>query len=207
MIAQGQVDGPAIVRALHSYADLLYPWARTTAQYMVADVERRNEKQWRQHSADIGRALRKELEQAPTGLVHKELVDQSAELIRSMPIEAARQVEALVRDNMPTGIRSKELIPKILELGAKTEAKARLIARTEVARASSLLTQARAQHLGSEGYIWRTVGDGDVRDSHAEMEGKYVRWDTVPRLSDGTQTHAGQIYNCRCYPEPVLPDF
>jgi uncharacterized protein with gpF-like domain len=69
-----------------------------------------------------------------------------------------------------------------------------------------VLTQARAEHIGSEGYIWRTSNDSDVRHSHKEMNGRYVRWDTPPRLSDGTVTHAGQIYNCRCYPEPVIPD-
>jgi uncharacterized protein with gpF-like domain len=38
------------------------------------------------------------------------------------------------------------------------------------------------------------------------MEGVPVRWDQPPTLSDGTVTHAGQIYNCRCWPEPILPN-
>jgi uncharacterized protein with gpF-like domain len=45
-----------------------------------------------------------------------------------------------------------------------------------------------------------------VRESHKAMNGKFVRWDSPPTLSDGTTTHAGQIYNCRCYPDPVLPE-
>ena len=79
-----------------------------------------------------------------------------------------------------------------------------LIARTEVARTASGLTEARARHVGSDGYFWRTAKDADVRDSHRQMEGKFVKWNEPPTLSDGTVTHAGQIYNCRCYAEPVI---
>ena len=102
--------------------------------------------------------------------------------------------------------RAADIAAEILRTSDVTEASARRIARTEVARAASVLTESRAVYAGSEGYIWRTSGDGNVRDSHAEMNGKYVRWDTTPRLSDGTVTHAGQIYNCRCFADPVLPD-
>ena len=100
---------------------------------------------------------------------------------------------------------AKDAIPAIMKLGSQTVGRARTIARTEVSRAQSALTQARAEYVGSEGYVWRTVGDADVRDSHAEMEGKYVRWDSPPKLSDGTVTHAGMIYNCRCWAQPILP--
>jgi SPP1 gp7 family putative phage head morphogenesis protein len=86
-----------------------------------------------------------------------------------------------------------------------TESRAMLIARTEVAKANASINEARALSVGSEGYIWRTAGDADVRESHAEMDGQYVAWSDPPTLSDGTTTHAGAIYNCRCYSESVLP--
>jgi uncharacterized protein with gpF-like domain len=38
------------------------------------------------------------------------------------------------------------------------------------------------------------------------MNGKFVYYDKPPTLSDGTTTHAGEIYNCRCYKDPVLPE-
>jgi uncharacterized protein with gpF-like domain len=37
------------------------------------------------------------------------------------------------------------------------------------------------------------------------MEGKFVTWDDPPTL-DGMKGHAGQFPNCRCYPEPVIPE-
>jgi uncharacterized protein with gpF-like domain len=100
---------------------------------------------------------------------------------------------------------------------------ARLIARTETARTASVLTEVRAKSVGSEGYIWRTSLDADVRPkigtpnfaklntlamgSHRKLEGTFHRWDDPPIASEnGERAHPGQIYNCRCWPEPVLPD-
>ena len=93
---------------------------------------------------------------------------------------------------------------EIARSGEVTESRAMLIARTEVARANSMITEARAASVGSTHYIWRTAEDERVRESHAEMEGQVVAWDTPPTLSDGTTTHAGQIYQCRCYAEPII---
>lgn len=206
LVASGSVDQDAITKALQDYAVMLTPWANSVAAYMVADVSRRDAKIWKQVSREIGAGLRREIDYAPVGGVMQEMLASSVGLIKSLPLQAAEEVHQIVLNNLPAGRRAASLIPQILELGSKTEARARLIARTEVSRTASLMTAARAQYAGSEGYIWRTVGDADVRESHAEMEGKYVRWDTEPKLSDGTRTHAGCIYNCRCFAEPVLPE-
>ena len=206
MTASGHVDQAELSTALKAYAAMLRPWANKVAAYMVADVGRRNERMWKRNAKEIGLTLRHEIENAPTGAFLRQTMEESAELIVSLPLEAAEEVQKLVVNNMPGSARSTTLIDDIMALGSKTEARARTIARTETARCANGLTMARALYVGSEGYIWRTAGDGDVRDSHEEMNGKYVRWDSVPKLSDGTQTHAGMIYNCRCFPDPVLPE-
>lgn len=193
-------------RLLDQYAEAITPWASSVAKYMLADVDRRNERAWKQAGKEIGRELRNEIMYAPTGQAFTMLLNEQVTLIKSLPVEAGERVHALTVEALTTGRRADAIAKEIMNTEGVTKSRATLIARTEVARASSLLTEARARYVGSEGYIWRTAGDGDVRDSHAEMEGKYVRWDSTPRLSDGTRTHAGQIYNCRCYPEPVLPD-
>jgi SPP1 gp7 family putative phage head morphogenesis protein len=195
-----------LAQVLEQYAQILAPWAGAVARYMTATVAAQNAKAWKQHSARMGVAMRQELTTAPTGALLQQLLDENVHLITSLPTEAAKQVHAMAKEVRINGQRASSLIPRIQALGGLTEARARLIARTEVARCANGLTAVRARHIGSEGYIWRTAGDDDVRDSHAEMEGTYVRWDTVPKLSDGTQTHAGMIYNCRCFPEPVLPE-
>lgn len=174
---------------------------------MLADVSRRNEQQWRAHAKDMGRALWTELQQAPTGMVMQALMDEQVELITSLPKKAAQRVHDLSTQALVDGRRSTDVMADILDTGKVTEARARLIARTEVSRAQCNLTQARAMFAGSEGYVWRTSRDGDVRDTHKVMEGRYVRWDTPPKTDKNLDPyHAGCGPNCRCWAEPVLPD-
>lgn len=208
MSPTGRVSDPSLVtEALRRYSEVIAPWAQSVGTYMLADAERRNRKMWFQVGEEIGRELKREIGQGYIGGVMRELLDDQVHLIKSLPLDAAKRVHELTLEGVSEGTRAAEIAQQILRTGQVTEARARLIARTEVARTQSVLTQARAEYVGSEGYIWRTAGDFDVRDSHAEMEGKYVRWDTPAKLSDGTVCHAGQIYNCRCYPEPVIPEF
>lgn len=47
-------------------------------------------------------------------------------------------------------------------------------------------------------YIWRTQGDGKVRESHAARDGEVFSWDSPP---DGG--HPGEAPNCRCWAEDV----
>lgn len=49
-------------------------------------------------------------------------------------------------------------------------------------------------------YIWRTVGDKDVRDSHALRAGRQFSWDNPPEGG-----HPGEDYGCRCWAEPIVP--
>lgn len=197
---------PTIRTMLEKYAEALDPWARSTVTRMLAEVNNRDAKTWAEQAQAMGLALRKELHNAPTGALMRQLMEEQVGLIKSLPTEAAQRVHDLVIKGLEDSARADEVASEIRRSGEVTESRANLIARTEVARSASKLTEARALHIGSEGYIWRTSGDSDVRHSHKQMEGKFVRWDTPPTLSDGTTTHAGQIYNCRCYPEPVIPD-
>lgn len=193
--------------ALSEYARILKPWAHSVARYMLADVSRRNLQQWEQNSKEMSRALRAEIAQAPTGMLLTALEDEQVELITSLPTKAAKRVHDLSIDALSTGRRHEDVMKDILATGKVTEARARLIARTEVSRAQSNLTQARAMYAGSPGYFWRTSRDGDVRDTHRAMEGVYVPWDEPPKTDKNLDPyHAGCGPNCRCWAEPVLPD-
>ena len=191
---------------LGKYAEALAPWAERAAAQMLAEVDARDRGMWEQLSDEMSRELRKEIRTAPTGARMQALLQEQVTLITSLPKDAAQRVHELTLAGIEDSTRAKEIAKEIARSGEVSVSRANLIARTEVARTASTLTQARAEHVGSEGYVWRTSGDSDVRHSHKQMNGKFVRWDSPPTLSDGTTTHAGQIYNCRCYPEPVIPE-
>ncbi len=196
---------PELQRTLAKYSDVIEPWARSVATNMLFESARQDERLWAEGTRAMSNALKIELRGAPIGQeLRKRLADQ-VKLIKSLPTDAAQRVHTLTLEGLTSGARAKEIAAKILETGNVTAARATLIARTEVSRTSSELTMVRAQHVGSEGYIWRTSDDADVRDSHKRMAGRFVSWDKPPTL-DGLTGHAGCLPNCRCYPEPVIPE-
>lgn len=198
----------ALVKQLITYSAIIDPWAKATAASMLADVSRRNEKAWKEQGQEIGRGIRQVIAETPVGAAMREMLAEQVTLIKSLPLDAAKRVHEMVQEGIPLGTRSTEMAKKILETSNIPTWRARLIARTEVSRAATTLTQVRAQAIGSEGYIWRTSRDGDVRETHQEMEGKYVRWDSPPKTDASLPPyHAGKGPNCRCHPEPVLPDY
>lgn len=196
---------PTIQHLLNAYSDVLHSWATQTASNMLMEVALRDEQTWKVIARDMGRSLREEILNAPTGAVMRELLAEQVHLIQSIPREAGERVHLLTLEGIENATRAKQIAAEIMRSEEVAASRAMLIARTEVTRTATNLTQARATHIGSEGYIWRTAGDGDVRPSHREMNGRYVRWSSPPTL-DKLKGHAGCMPNCRCYPEPVLPD-
>lgn len=193
--------------ALDKYQTVIAPWARSVANYMLADVNRRNLRMWDENSKEMGKAMRAELQQAPTGMLLHALQDEQVELITSLPKVASQRVHALTEQALIDSRRASDVAKDILQTGNVTKARATLIARTEVSRAQCNLTQARAMFAGSEEYIWRSSKDFDVRPTHQKMEGKVVRWDTPVKTDMNLDPyHAGCGPNCRCWAEPILPD-
>lgn len=196
--------GP-INTALTAYAEAIDPWARATAARMLLDVSRRDKKAWDNLSRIVGKTLANEIATTPIGHQMQALMAEQVGLIKSLPIEAAQRVHKLTIEGITTSARAREVSEMILASSEVAQSRAMLIARTEIGRTATALTQARAAYVGSTGYIWRTVRDTSVRPSHKKMEGQFVRWDSKPVL-DGMEGHAGETPNCRCFPEVVLPD-
>lgn len=202
---KGVPDPAAIEAVMRRYAETLRPWAKAVGARMLADVSRRDEAVWSSMAEDMSRDLKTEIRGAPTGEALRRLLDEQVSLITSIPLKAAERVHELALRARTSGSRYDTIVADIMRSGKVTKSRATLIARTEVARAASGLVQARATYVGSEGYIWRTAEDSDVRHSHKKMAGKFVHWSRPP-TTDGLVGHAGQLPNCRCYPEPVIPD-
>lgn len=203
-------DSTELQQVLRSYGIALKPWATSVAGKMVARIGAIDDKRWFKMSEQMGTAMKREMQTSPTGHWLRKYLEENVELITSLPIEAADRVHELTFGALSTGRRAEEIQKDILATGNVTLSRARLIARTEVARTASGLVQSRALNVGLTHYVWRTSMDATVRESHKKMNGRVIAWaeghGTGPTLDDGTTCHAGQIYNCRCYPDPVLPE-
>lgn len=207
MVRVLHADTPALRLALRRYAAVLGPWAKSVAAVMLRDVARRDDKVWHERSKGMARDLRREIAGAPIGDVVKRLMDEQVHLITSLPLKAAQRVHELAIKQLSEGDRPRSITAEIMRTGEVTMNRANLIARTEAGRATTALTEARSLHVGSEGYIWRTAHDADVRERHRKLEGKFFKWTDPPVTGEnGERSHPGSIYNCRCWPEVVVPD-
>ena len=199
---------PTIEQLLKAYSDMLKGWATQTASNMLMDVALRDEQTWQVLAKDLSRGLREEIRNAPTGRVMRQLLADQVDLIQSIPLEAAQRVHRLTLEGLEDSTRASEIAKEIMRTEEVTTSRAVLIARTETARTATTLTQARAESIGADSYIWRTSGDGAVRSDHKKLDGKIFQWNDPPVADErsGERAHPGCIWNCRCFAEPIIPD-
>jgi len=199
-----------------SGADFLQAYARQAARRMITMLWAGQAKSWQEAASKAGRgsliyrARQQELA-GPTGERVRELVAENAKLISSFPSNVAALVAARAAAQQLGGGRAVELERLEPLLGRLARRRAKLIARTEVSKASSALTQARSEELGLPWYVWQTSQDQRVRLSHRRLQGVLFRFDNPPSPEElaGIPTklgagNAGQFPNCRCYPSPLV---
>lgn len=218
LLAEGKTEPEEIVAAWKAYAAsaAYQKAAQDIAMKMVTHLFSDGQKTWRSaakgnsQGREIYAALKEELA-GPTGAVYYEHIYRNAQLIRTLPNEIAEQVIGHIAGEQQKGRRAEDIAKEIARMfPEKTKAKAELIARTEVSKASTALTRARCEMLNIRWYVWRGAEDQRVRDSHKKMEGVLVCWDDPPSPEALNQEqsygryHAGNTFNCRCYPEPLV---
>lgn len=184
---------------------------------MVTPLADINARTWREAARTHTRGrflynlLLEEIQQGKDVLINDRVIENAA-LIKTLPNDVAEKVVKDIAEEALKGRRARSIEQVIRqETDKHSRASARLIARTEVAKTQSALTQARAQTLDLQWYVWRTALDGNrVRKSHRLMEGVIVNWNDPPspealagENSIGNY-HAGNIWNCRCYSEILL---
>lgn len=211
-IVTGSYDGSAdsadtVVKGLLDYSQIIDEWAEMVGRRMFSQVEEEEWKQWRSVSEEISQGLRDVVGNTPVGHVAQDIVYRQIQLMKSLPIEAAdrvRDIQARAMEAVINGERPDQLYEMIMQSGDVAASRAKLIARTEIGRATGALTEARARAVGSEGYWWRIRGAG-TRPSHRRMKDVFVRWDNPPTL-DGMTGHAGCLPNCKCWKEVQIPE-
>lgn len=196
-------DATSVVYALEEYSQMLAPWAQDVMLKIVEMSDAQNVGMWRELGVKLTERLQTLTTKDAVAQAIYDLSKEGARLITSIPVDIAVEVEAAAQAAAITGTRHEALSEYIASRGKVAMSRAELIARTETARQTTILTQTRAVSIGSDGYIWRTSDDGRVRPSHAAMEGQFVKWSEPPTL-DGLTGHAGALPNCRCYPDPVV---
>jgi len=216
-VVEMHVDGVTLrdernmMKVLSEYSEMLGPWARSQAARMLERVAKKNKTAWGKRSKEIRKGLQTTVAKAVVGKRAAELLQEQVDLIKTIPLKAGVRAQELAREAFYNGGRASEIAEELERTHQVSESDAERIARTEVARANSVITQTRAQAAGSRQYIWRNSGDAAVREAHLKyhgrkLDGMVFSWDEPPTLDDGTTGHPGTFPNCRCYPEPFFPE-
>jgi SPP1 gp7 family putative phage head morphogenesis protein len=191
-------------------------YAEASAMKMVTQLFTDSGRTWRQAAKENskGRMLYELFRHELKGPVGGEVASQirrNAEIIKTLPIDLSNSINKYIAEEGLNGRRASDIAKDIQEMfPAKSKARASIIARTEVSKTSTALTRARADNIGLDWYIWRTSEDSRVRDSHKKMAEVLIKWTNPPspEVLAGEKSfgyyHAGEIFNCRCYPEPVI---
>ncbi len=203
-----------IIARQHSFEK----YCQEIALQMVTSVYQKNKENWRKAAEqntkghEIYEALEKEKNNVIMQNAIQKLIEQNATLIKTLPLDIASDITKYIEKETTKGRRAEELAEEIkIKFPEKSKANANCIARTEVSKAQSALTRARAETLNIQWYIWRTSQDERVRNAHKHMEGVLINWRDPPspeQLSKSKYNygkyHAGEIFNCRCYAEPIV---
>ena len=126
-------------------------------------------------------------------------------LIRSIPQEHMTEVQGLVMRSVARGRDLHYLTTELVQRYKITQRRASFIARDQNNKATSTLQAARQQQLGITEGIWRhSRGGKQPRQSHIEADGE--KFDiSKGMLIDGKWIMPGELPNCRCGWQPVIP--
>jgi len=219
------IDDPhEIVRRIKRFAE--YPQfqrhVESIARVMTTQVNNSISSTWRASARRAGRGneiylgIMRDLRTAEIGDSFFNTVYANAEHIKTFPFDIAQELNDFIQAETIKGRRASSIAEELIAKHERiSESRIRLIARTEVSKTQTALTRARAENLGLDWYVWRTSEDSRVRSAHAHMANVLVRWRDAPMpeamapaAPDNSgiprRYHAGEIFNCRCYPEPVV---
>lgn len=122
-----------------------------------------------------------------------EAVESNIALIKSLSQRHLNRIEFAVMASLQAGTLNTSLADDLSKIEGITQNRARLIARDQLGKINSRLSQLRQQSLGITHYTWSTSLDERVRKRHANWEGDLIAWDSPP-----PNGHPGQPIQCRC---------
>ena len=192
--------------------------AREVAEAMVTNLADVNARSWREAAMKSGKgrkiyeALQREIATANLRPALLQIARRNAELIQSVPPRIAQQVTQHAQQMVEEGRRPEEIERELKVIAPRlTRSHAEFIARTEVSRSESQLTEIRAKNIDIPAYQWQSSEDARVRPSHRNMDKVIVFWNDPPdpeRLiglkSNPGKYHAGSSYRCRCLELPLI---
>lgn len=132
-------------------------------------------------------------------------IAENVGLIRSIPEKYFTEVEGLVMRSVARGRDLSYLTDELQKRYGITRLRAAFIARDQNNKATSVVQSARQQALGITQGIWKHSHAGKKpRQSHVKANGRLFDL-SEGMLIDGEHIMPGELPNCRCTWEAVIP--
>lgn len=138
---------------------------------------------------------------------YQSVIEENVGLIKSIPEQYLRQVHGLVMRSVAEG-RDLETLTKSLKSRYDiSDKRAKLIARDQNNKATSVMTKQRQEDLGLIEAIWRHSTAGKhPRPEHVAADGK--KYDIKKGMYlEGEWVWPGTAINCRCVSVPIIPGY
>lgn len=143
----------------------------------------------------------------PIRSVLRAVVDENVSLIRSIPEQYLTQVEGEVMRSVVAGRDLKTLTDSLRHQHGVTRRRAELIARDQNNKATGAIQRLQYMELGITKAIWRHSHAGrDPRPTHVANDGN--EYDVRKGWYDPHEKRyirPGELINCRCFSQPILP--
>ncbi len=136
----------------------------------------------------------------------RQWVLQNVDLITTIPKETLKRMYNVISGGQYAGKTAAEIGRQIQASYNVSKSHARFIARDQMAKLNAQITQRQQTDAGITEYVWRTVGDGRVRESHRHLNGKRFKYSDPPIVDPktGRRANPGEDYQCRCVALPVF---
>lgn len=134
----------------------------------------------------------------------KAVIKENVNLIKSIPGEMLGKVYTSTMQAMSRGRDMQYLYKQIMRLGESTERRAKLIARDQLNKATSVINHARQLDAGITKNTWyHSSGGKKPRPSHVAFNGETYDVAAGAKI-DGEYIFPGQLINCRCTSAPYI---
>lgn len=131
---------------------------------------------------------------------------EGTDLISTVGQEIVAGLDAEIMDAARRGVLTSDLRKIVSERLGIGQRHAQFIARDQIAKLNSKITESTQKAAGIESYKWRSSRDQRTRPAHRALDGTVHRWDDPPVVDPktGRRDHPGEDYQCRCVAIPVV---
>ena len=130
--------------------------------------------------------------------IMRQSIQTNVDLIKTIPTRFHAQLTSQLTNLAGTAAFDEQEMSRVLRQTYRlSDYNVRRISRDQTSKMIADFNRARQQQIGVREYIWRTVSDERVRDSHAANDGLVFSWSSPPPVTG----HPGN--DIQCFPGSV----